>query len=169
MILNDVLMHLHNARKVLIAVGTLARASFAVLVLLLHVRSQVGGLSKSARFVNDNLSNFIIGQVKRAFLNRPISAESTREWFFPSVYNYVMEERLSRGELLIADRANKKLLSSVEPTMLGQVPFPLETFAAIIALKCGCLSSLHLNLTVEKFGIDRKEWKIISQLPVCSE
>ena len=49
MIFNDVLMHLHNARKVLITVGTLARASIALLVLLLHVGSQVRGLCKSVR------------------------------------------------------------------------------------------------------------------------
>ena len=46
MILDDVLMHLYNARKILIAMGTLARASVALFVFLLHVGAQVGGLSK---------------------------------------------------------------------------------------------------------------------------
>lgn len=73
------------------------------------------------------------------------------ERLFSSVNYHVMEERLSRRELFITHRANQKLLSSVEATMLGQVPFPLESFAAIIALECGCLSSLDLNLMISVY------------------
>ena len=52
MVLNDVLMHLHDARKVLTAVGTLARASVVIGMLLLHMSPQIGGLRKSVMIVS---------------------------------------------------------------------------------------------------------------------
>ena len=67
--------------------------------------------------------------------------------------HHVMKKRLSRGELLVAHRADEELFSGVEPAMLGQVPLPLETLAAVIALECGCLSALHLNLRTEQFEL----------------
>ena len=61
MILDDVLMHLYNARKILIAMGTLARASVALFVFLFHVGAQVGGLSKPKRIETPPIQLLNIG------------------------------------------------------------------------------------------------------------
>jgi hypothetical protein len=78
----------------------------------------------------------------------PVSAERALERLFSGVHDYVVQQRLPRCELLIADGADEELLSRVESAMLGEVAFPLETLPALLALESRRLLTLFLEISI---------------------
>ena len=124
MVLDHVLMHQYDARALHTAVSTLARAGGGiVLVLLLHVSAEVGGLREAD------------------------VAERALERLLPRVHDHVVQQGLPRDEVLAAHAARQHLLPGVEPHVQVQVPLPQVGLSAILALKVGllCLFLLKLN------------------------
>ena len=62
----------------------------------------------------------------RHCVNSPVTTDCALEGLLARVDHDVVEERLARGELLVADRAHQQLVPGVDPLMLLHVPLPLE-------------------------------------------
>ena len=112
MVLDHVLVHQYDAWALHAAVWALARAGGGiVLVLLLHVSAEVGGLREAP------------------------AAKSALIRFLPRVHDHVVQQGLPRHEAFVAHGAHEQLLSGVEPLVHVEVPLPLEGLPTVITLE----------------------------------
>ena len=122
MVLDHVLVHQDDAGALHAAVRAFAGVGRrVVLVLLLHVRAQVGRLREAA------------------------AAQRALERLLAGVHDHVVEQRLTRDEALVAYGAHEQLLARVQPLVHVQVPLPLERLAAVVAFEGELLRLLLLQ------------------------
>ena len=127
MILEHVLVHQDDTRALHATFGAHARAGRGlVLVLLLHVRAEVGRLREA------------------------VFAERALKRLLPRVHDHVIQEGLPRDEVLVADAARQHLLSRVEPHVQVEVLLPLERLSAVVALKLQIFLPLFLQMKSDK-------------------
>ena len=76
----------------------------------------------------------------------PVPAHGALERLLSRVHDDVVQQRLSRRELLLAHRADEELFPRVEALVLGEVALPLEAAAALLAFVRRCLLALFLEI-----------------------